>query len=353
MKDNTLFIHIPKTGGTTLYSAVCNSEWIKNRDRENYRHLNHQSKYSESGDIFDPKHFGHYKNYLIYTMLRHPVDKVISEYYFIKDRPEYFSLIKRKPKSLESYIKNSQTQNATINFLLGRRYYAEKPICNADLNHVIKTIDDLDMKVCIFEEFEKSLAYMGKVLNVRMKKTIRAKRVTLNRPQIEDVNDEIKELIQKNNTLDLELYLYYKKRFEGLGVGNSRYTIIKDKYDYVLKYTERFTLLDLYIPTSNFIRINRKSLISISQYLKNNTSDGVEYVMNFNQILIRSLLNSVSSEDLYKLLDDNQSNESPLDTTKSITEIIIKEVSIQTKQIVPILQFQSKKKSILKRIFGK
>ena len=124
MKEKTIFIHIPKTGGTTINAAMNNSFW-QTETGFNYRHIE-ANKVSNSGDIFEPENINKFKDCKIFMMLRHPIDRMISEYYFIKERKEFMDLLKNKPKDFTSYIKNKQTQNGVVNFLVGRRIYSRR-----------------------------------------------------------------------------------------------------------------------------------------------------------------------------------------------------------------------------------
>ena len=96
MKEKVIFIHIPKTGGTTINTAMNNSFW-QTEVGFNYRHIL-PNKTSNSGDIFNPDNITQFKDYKIFMMLRDPIDRIISEYYFIKERKEFIDLLKNKPK---------------------------------------------------------------------------------------------------------------------------------------------------------------------------------------------------------------------------------------------------------------
>ncbi len=53
------------------------------------------TKKSNAGDIFDEKNFNKYSHFDVIMMLRHPVDRAISEYYFMKERKEFMKLLMR------------------------------------------------------------------------------------------------------------------------------------------------------------------------------------------------------------------------------------------------------------------
>ena len=65
-------------------------------------------------------------------LLRNPIDRIISEYFFIKDRPEFMRLMSPIPKDLRAYVMNKQTQNYMIGFLVGKRMYDEDIVTRDD-----------------------------------------------------------------------------------------------------------------------------------------------------------------------------------------------------------------------------
>lgn len=368
MKKEQIFIHIPKTGGTTLDCAINGTEWIQNKDNFHYRHIVHETKMSNAGDIFKQANFDKYKNYTIYMMLRHPVDKVISEYYFVRDRQEYFNLFKKKPKDLNQYIKNTQACNSTLNFLLGKRFYPNSPASKEDLKRVIKIADELPIHVGIFEEYGKSLDFFREKLGAKIPKKIDVKRVTLNRPRIDEVDNETKQLILDNNTLDLELYEYYKSKLNQENIKSKSYSISKDRYGYIMKYTERFSLFQLFIPKSEFLLKNANYLNDLNFFLhqKVNFKEGKKYATIYNRIICQDLKERVPKLSVeLDSLDEQAHADDPLAITEAISKLITKHwVSEKSAFKSPfkfdvtnypqeVFLFEQKKKSFLSRLFGK
>jgi hypothetical protein len=325
MHSKNIFIHIPKTGGTTINCVMNKTQWQTKPDF-NYRHILYETKRSNSNDIFNPVNYNKYDNYNIFMLLRNPIDRLISEYYFIKDRSEFMSLIKPIPKNLNAYIKSKPTQNYMIGFLLGKRMYDEELVTEDDLELVINTINNLDIHVGIFEAYAKSLSHFSSITGFKLPKNIDVKRITLNRPKLESISEETKELIKKNNALDFKLYAYCLKRFEeNTKDFNPKAIQFKgDKYNYVLKYTERFNLLEIGLKNKNFIHTHQQFFNDLNLYLHKHLQikDGKTYVNLWNDYFIASINASYSNTPLAKKLNTLDKEIDPLKKTEQICNVL-------------------------------
>jgi len=326
MNSKNIFIHIPKTGGTTINCAMNNSQWQTKPDF-NYRHIIYETKRSNSGDIFLPENFSKYLEFKIFMLLRNPIDRLISEYYFIKDRQEFMSLLRPIPRNLEEYIINKQTNNYMIGFLVGKRMYDKSYVNNSDYELVINAIEKLNIYVGLFEEFEKSLHYFRTQTKIKWPKNIPVKRITLSRPKFDDVSDKIRDLIIKHNSLDFKLYNYCKTRFDNQTLSlnkNGNFNFIGNKYDYVLKYTERFVLLEIGINNKLFIQKHRGFFNSLNLYLHNvlELRKGEDYVFIWNKYLVASIDEAFNNTPLANLLNQIElDNSDPLENTEEICRV--------------------------------
>jgi len=364
MERKRIFIHIPKTGGTTLDCAITGDKWMKKTDPFLYRHIQHDNKESNAGDIFQKQNQTKYQDFDLYTMLRHPVDRLVSEYYFVRDRKEYFSLLKKHPKNLAEFAQNPQTSNYMVNFLVGGRIYPKKQVNQADLDRVIETIERLSIHVGIFEEFEKSLQYFSNVMNIKWPKKIAVKRVTLNRPKLAEVSEKVKETIIKNNDLDMQLYNYCKDRFDELNLSAQKVTINKDKYEYIMKYTERFVLADLFLEEKSFIIKNAKYFQDLNLYLHQyiNFEEGRKYVLSWNQSFVKALQEINPNLGLQNVLE-NGTEDKPLETTEALLKLVKSKLKTDKKlskttlkfniEKVVLVDYKKEKPSFFKRLFGK
>ncbi|MFT4801889.1 sulfotransferase family 2 domain-containing protein [Patiriisocius sp. Uisw_047] len=335
-KTQNIFIHIPKTGGTTINCAMNNSEWQTSPDF-NYRHINYETKRSNAADIFNPLKHNLYAEYSIFMLLRHPVDRLLSEYSFIKTRPEFMSLIKPVPKDFNSYIKSKQTQNYMIGFLLGKRMYDTDYVTEDDMTLVKNTIRNLNIRVGIFEQYEASLSYFSNFSNLKWPKSIDIKRITLNRPSVTEISEEVKKLILKNNALDLELYNYALGLFNEkvAGISKKKIAFKGDKYDYVLKFTQRFNLLETTLTSLDFLKTNTLFFEKLNDHLHHNLriKDGKNYVELWNKAFIDSLNINCSETTLAKDILNTVTSEDPLEKNIQIGNCINRSFKPTSKNI--------------------
>lgn len=319
-----IFIHIPKTGGTTINCVMQKTQWQTTPDF-NYRHIIYETKRSNSADIFDPSTNSKYLDYNLFTMLRDPVDRLISEYYFIKDRAEFMSLLKPIPKTFKHYIQNKQTQNYMIGFLLGRKMYDDRYVSEKDLDTVLKTIEQLNIHVGIFDDFERSMQYFSSITGIAWPKKVEIKRKTINRPADESISTDLKNLIRENNKLDSRLYEEMKNLFseKSFNVKKSiRFT--GDEYDYIMKYTQRFNLLQLEMQELDYIKRNRDFFDKLNKRLHSllRPDEGRAYVRLWNDFFIKSCKKAYSGKPLITFFSQLENEQEELAVTKKISKIL-------------------------------
>ena len=340
MPSRNIFIHIPKTGGTTINCVMNKTDWQTKPDF-NYRHILYESKRSNSKDIFNPMNYEKYADYDIFMLLRDPIDRLISEYFFIRDRHEFLSLIKPVPKNLKAYVSSRQTSNYMTGFLLGKRMFDTDLVDRDDLELVINSIERLNIHVGIFEDYARSLNYFADVTGIKWPKTIDIKRMTLNRPGKEEVSEDIKSIIREKNTLDYELYEYCRKRFEAIDLKKIRpISFDGDKYNYVMKYTQRFNLLELALRDKSFIARQNRFFTALNMHLHKTLKlhDGRDYVRLWNTFFISAMKKAFPNKSITKRLSSLDPGMEPLELTKAFCEEMNKS-SKEVKSLNAALQF--------------
>jgi len=322
--SEVIFIHIPKTGGTTINTSMQGSFW-QTTPGFNYRHIL-SDKSSNSGDIFNPIKFDGYRDHKIFMMLRHPVDRIVSEYYFIKERNEFMDLLKPKPKDFEAYVRNRQTQNYMTAFLKGQRMYSTVKTTEDDLEDVLEAIDVLPVYTGIFEHFADSLAYFSDTIGIKWNKVIDVKRMTLRRPKLSELSNEMIQLIEECNSLDMELYNYCLDRFnerEGSKKGN--FSFRGDKYDHVIAYAARACLYEFCLENKSFIKQNFSFFKDLTFHLVNELkiTDGKVLTTIWNQTFLDTFNKHFPNSELgINLSSPEALNEDPLEHAYNIGQII-------------------------------
>ncbi|TMU87703.1 sulfotransferase family protein [Bacillus sp. BHET2] len=208
----TVFLHVPKTGGTTMNNIFRNqysTGELFDHDRidgkgkliDTISPVEKEKIKAVSGHYFYGFHQHFSMDYTYFTLLREPVDRVLSSYYFLRDFPGHEHI---RSLTLEEFVKTKHVahnlQTAMISGI-GRT-----PKLDKALDHLS------EFKVVgLTEKFDDSLFLLQKAYgwkHVQYKK----QNITKKRPLKEDVPERIIKLIEKYNTLDMKLYLYGKTR---------------------------------------------------------------------------------------------------------------------------------------------
>ncbi|KXS41809.1 MULTISPECIES: sulfotransferase family 2 domain-containing protein [unclassified Candidatus Frackibacter] len=238
MKDKILnklliFLHIPKTGGVTLRRIIDKQYSLDEVHEGSEQGMINRLKRDEDklkciqGHMKFGIHTHCSKPYTYITMLREPIERVISVYYFIRRRPQNKWYDDVKNISLKEFVSKDEFWQNNTNiqtFLLagGERPNKITDLFNLNnLSQAKKNLNKYFSVVGITEMFDESLVLMKQELGWDDISYTR-KNVSKNRLAKGEVEKEIIEIIRERNRLDIELYEYVKinliKRIESLNV---------------------------------------------------------------------------------------------------------------------------------------
>lgn len=230
-KHSVVFMHIPKTAGIALDQAL--REALRpERSLDALTMLGIAYLADSDLEDFDYIH-GHFGYRLFHrlkrpsrkiTVLRHPVDRVISSYYYYRELQVNFPIVHfSKNNSLEDFIKsdiveifrhvnNGQTWQIFYDtgFFIREQH---KHLRGRDiLRQALENLASFDW-VCVQERLDEGVGLLERTLGVSLPGIPRAN-VTSQRPALANVPEAVIDSIIQRNSLDMELYQAAVAMFE-------------------------------------------------------------------------------------------------------------------------------------------
>ena len=221
------FIHIPKTGGSTFTNLLREtlspdnkslSHFIKEIKTEEivikilHLQFEHPERSSMCGDIF--KQPDKYITHKIFTLIRHPVDRIISEYnfqkYILRNGPKIRKL-KPIPNTLEEYIEHEGTWNYQLSFLLGGGLISVDKPTEEDLKNIIDCFEKLNIYIGITDKYSNFLNLFEKNTGIELNKNVSILKKSKESEKTK-ISEELRNKIIKYNDLDYQLYNYAKSK---------------------------------------------------------------------------------------------------------------------------------------------
>lgn len=229
-QENIIFLHLPKTAGTTInfilgrqYSAeiihtiegdtlqaLKEFEELKPETRKKIRIVNGHGEFGLHNFLYGPSKY--------ITFLRDPIDRVVSDYYFILRAPEtpYHRYVTEHKLSLKEAVEckdplimlpNSQT------ILLAGVWRRGINQCSDEVLTLAKQNLQKHFVVGLTEKFDESLCLLKGCFHWNNDVYYRKRNVTSNRPSREALPKETLEAIVQHNQCDLALYEFAQVLF--------------------------------------------------------------------------------------------------------------------------------------------
>ena len=248
----SIFIHIPKCGGSTFVGLLMDSVKPQNFDPTTPTHkidkvgntkimhvdFNSIDRKFKAPSIFNPNKNQEFIDSQLFILFRDPVERIISEFNFQyhilngkngDQKAALLSKLKRRPNSIEEYIEYKETQNYQIKFLLGKPLGYAKNISSNNFKTIIKTIDDLPIHCGITNQYASFLNLFEKQTGIKLKKKVLVRKKT---PFLyfDSVSEATKKRIIAINKYDYQLFEYAKEKID---INNKKFTF-KEKDQFIV-----------------------------------------------------------------------------------------------------------------------
>jgi hypothetical protein len=231
-ETTAIFLHIHKTAGTTLHriierqyppeeihflqgddghAAIEEFKALSEEQRASIRMLKGHMAFGLHAWIPGPSTY--------FTILRDPIERVISDYYFILREPNHYlyDIVASENLGLQTFLERqipvmlNDAQVRMISGVWGGPGFGE---CDRDtLELAKKNLCEHFAVVGITEKFDETLFLLKETFDWQNSIEYQHHNVTQNRPKKSDLGRETLRTIKEANQLDIELYAYAEKLF--------------------------------------------------------------------------------------------------------------------------------------------
>ncbi len=155
------------------------------------------------------------------TLLRDPVERVVSHYYYALHHPKHYthSLVTEKGMSLAEYVSSGITDlnNGQTRCIAGDRVQQLNAVERGDTSLLEVAKQNLDshfLMAGVTERFDEFILLLKHYLNLEYVLYTHSN-VNSKRPKRTEISPHDIELIRHHNQLDIQLYEYVQSQFQG------------------------------------------------------------------------------------------------------------------------------------------
>lgn len=227
--DNLIFLHIPKAAGSTLHPVL-----ERHYSKRAYRTISLPEQLEAFKQLpeAERRHIRLLKGHMPFgmhrwlkgrsryvTLLRHPAERVVSHYYYVKRRPGHYlhhhiaagmGLAEFASAGLSGELDNGQ-----VRLLSGHDQDIPPGQCTRDLLDTAQRNIEQHVAVAgLTERFDESLVLMASVLGWNWTPYYLNRNVTQDKPVARQIDPAALRAIEQANPLDFELYDWVSQRFQ-------------------------------------------------------------------------------------------------------------------------------------------
>ncbi len=216
--DNVIiFLHIPKTGGNTL-NVIINKPYTDNDCLVRLGDVDDLSieELKQIEMVRGHMSFGIHKklpqtNSTYITLIRNPIERVVSFYYYMGsennldiETRDYFTKL-----TLYEFVTEPLNDqfNKQTNIIAGNEFIPEKLENKEMLETAKRNLKNFFSVVGITERFDETLIVLQEKFGFKIN-SFENYNVTPNRPDLEEIPDEIINIIKSKNEIDMDLYQF-------------------------------------------------------------------------------------------------------------------------------------------------
>jgi hypothetical protein len=191
------------------------------------------------------------------TMLREPISRVISEYYYQRDKYEGRDDLEISHQSLAQFAQNgvgAYYDNRQTRFLSGAGNDVEfNSLTNQHLDMAKQNLKDHFQTVGLTSRFDESVMLMAKAFGWTMP-YYRKLKADRKRPDPQDISEDTLQVIRDHNLFDNELYGYASNLFDEM---------IQNDLRSIQRRVRMFRILNAFVPLGRALRAKAANAIRI------------------------------------------------------------------------------------------